>query len=372
MARAMQDIAIVGAGITGTAAAYYLSRAGRNCLLIEADAVASGASGWSAGLITPPIGPRLRGPLGELAQAAFDLHAALPDQLRGNRGGGYDLRRGGTILVAPNEAAAEGMASQLDHPAAAARGARWLNSRQTRELCTWIDQPQAGGVFEPGAANLEPNRITLAFSGAAQDHGARLVFDSINAVEKITDGFRLRGSIADYRAAQVLLAAGPWTGALARQLGLEGAIEPLKGQILRLRLPPPYCPVGFSDPDGNYLAPRPGGQVWIGTTEETVGFDRKPTATARTLLLGNARRYCSRIDSATVVAHTACLRPMSPDGLPVIGALPGAPGAWICSGHGRAGMLLGPLSARELANLMLERETAISLAPFDPGRFGGG
>ena len=369
MSGAIFDIAIVGAGIAGSATAFYLARAGKSCLLIEAEAVAAGASGWSAGLITPPIGARLQEPLASLALAAFELHADLPDQLRRYSAGGYDLRRGGTVLVAPDEAAAQPIKALLDHPQPQRRGALWLDPDRVRELCAWIDQPQVGGVFEPGAANLDPERLTGAFSSAAEDLGTRLVVDRISALQRRPDGFTLQGASGGYRASQVVLAAGPWTGTLARQLGFAGAIEPLKGQILRLRLAPPYSPVGFSDPEGNYLAPRPGGEVWIGTTEESVGFDRNPTAAGRRRILRNARRYCSRLEEAQVIAHTACLRPISPDGLPLIGALPGVAGAWMCSGHGRSGMLMGPISARELANTILERATALSLDPFDPGRF---
>lgn len=370
MAKPTFDFAIVGAGIAGSACAYYLARAGRTCLLIEAEEVASGASGFSAGLITPPIGLRLQPPLRDLMLAAFDLHQQLPEQLRDGSDPGYELRRGGSVLVAPDEAVAAALRSMLDDPVPRGRGARWLEPGQVGEVCPWLDQPQAGGIYEPSAGNLDPDRLTRAICAAAQRAGARLTIDSVVALEPSGLGFRVRGSRGDYRAGQVLLAAGPWTGALAGQLGFEDSVHPLKGQILRLRLPPPHSAVGFSCPDGSYLAPRPDGQVWIGTTEESVGFDRTTTDAARELILARARRLCSRIEGAEVLAQTACLRPLSRDGLPVIGPVPGVRGAWICTGHGRTGMLLGPVSARELVNLILGRDTALSMAPFDPARLG--
>ena len=371
MAGPTYDFAIVGGGIVGSACAYYLARADRSCLLIEADAVASGASGWSAGLITPPIGPRLRPPIRDLMITAFDLHQQLPEQLRDGPAAGYELRRGGNVLIAPDGAAAPALRSLLEDPVPRGRGARWLEPRQVSELCPWIDQPQAGGVYEPSAGNLDPDSLTRAFCAAAQRAGARLTIDSVVALEPSGPGFRVRGSTGDYEAEQVLLAAGPWTGALAGQLGFEDSVRPLKGQILRLRLPPPHSAVGFSCPDGSYLSPRPDGQVWIGTTEESVGFDRATTDAARDQILGRARRLCSRVDAAELISQTACLRPLSRDGLPLIGPVPGVRGAWICTGHGRTGMLLGPVSARELVNLILERDTALAMAPFDPARLGG-
>ncbi|MXW29119.1 MAG: FAD-binding oxidoreductase [Chloroflexi bacterium] len=370
MAKPTYDFAIVGAGIAGSACAYYLARAGRTCLLIEADEVASGASGFSAGLITPPIGLRLQPPMRELMLAAFDLHQELPETLGNGSGSGYELRHGGSVLVATEEAAAPALRSLLDDPVPRRRGARWLDPEQVGEVCPWIDQPQAGGIYEPSAGNLDPDRLTHAFCAAAQRAGARLAIDSVVSLEESGPGFRLRGSRDEYRADQVLLAAGPWTGTLAGQLGFKDSVNPLKGQILRLRLPPPHSAVGFSCPDGSYLAPRPDGQVWIGTTEESVGFDRATTDAARDLILARARRLCARIDQGEVIAQTACLRPVSRDGIPLIGPVPGIRGAWICTGHGRTGMLLGPVSARELVNLILERETALAMAPFDPARLG--
>lgn len=372
MAKPTYDFAIVGGGIAGSACAYYLARAGRTCLLIEADSVASGASGWSAGLITPPIGLRLQQPLRDLMLTAFDLHQELPELLRDDPSAGYELRHGGSVLVAPDDAAAPALRSLLDDPIPRGRGAHWLDPNQVRELCPWIDQPQAGGIYEPSAGNLDPDRLTRAFCTAAQRAGARLTIDSVDSLEPKKPGFRVRGSLGDYHAEQVLLAAGPWTGALAGQLGFEDAVHPLKGQILRLRLPPPHSAVGFTCPDGSYLTPRPNGQVWIGTTEESVGFDRTTTDAARVLILGRARRFCSRIDAAEVITQTACLRPIARDGLPLIGPVPGVRGAWMCSGHGRTGMLLGPVSARELVNLILERDTALAMAPFDPARLAAG
>lgn len=370
MADPAYEFAIVGGGIAGTACAYYLARSGRTCLLVEADEVAAGASGFSAGLITPPIGMRLQPPLRDLMLTAFELHQKLPEQLRDGPDAGYELRRAGSVLVAPDEDAASALRSFLDDPIPRRRGARWLEPDQVGEICPWVDQPQAGGIYEPLVGNLDPDRLTRAVCAAAQRAGARLTFDSVVALEPLGAGFRVRGSLGEYHAEQVLLAAGPWTGALAAQLGFEDAVNPLKGQILRLRLPPPQSPVGFSCPDGSYLSPRPGGQVWIGTTEESVGFDRATTEEARDLILARARRFCSRIDAAEVITQTACLRPISRDGLPLIGPVPGVRGAWICSGHGRTGMLLGPVSARELVNLIVERDTALDMTPFDPARLG--
>ena len=146
-------------------------------------------------------------------------------------------------------------------------------------------------------------------------------------------------------------------------------VTPLKGQILRLRLPPAAAETRFSDTDGNYMARKADGLVYVGTTEESVGFDETPTDAARRQILRQAGRFVSAVSRAEVVKQTACLRPLSPDGLPILGAAPGLSGAYVATGHGRAGLLLAPGSAAALAAQITGESPAIDLTPFDPARF---
>ena len=165
----------------------------------------------------------------------------------------------------------------------------------------------------------------------------------------------------------------PWAPGRARPphgSGRRVPITPLKGQILRLRLPPAAAETRFSDTDGNYMTRKADGLVYVGTTEERVGFDETPTAKARDRILRQAGRFVSAVLQAAVVKQTACLRPLSPDGLPMLGAAPKLPGAFIATGHGRAGLLLGPGSAAALAAQITGESPAIDLTPFNPARFG--
>ena len=117
---------------------------------------------------------------------------------------------------------------------------------------------------------------------------------------------------------------------------------------------------------------RPTGLVYAGTTEEEAGFDEEPTEAARDHILATLARYTSRLGAMRVVNQTACLRPLSGDGLPLIGAAPGRRGAYVATGHGRKGLILSPATGEALAALIAEgRGGEVDLAPFDPARFGG-
>ncbi len=364
------EIVIIGGGIVGAAASYYLARDGVSCLLVEGRRIAAGASGNAAGLLSPPLGERAGPELGPLAQAGFELHTNLPHELFNSAGSEYGHHRSPSLVVAPTPAVAGQLQSLLEQPGSILRGAHWLDPEPAAELCGWIDQPIAGAICQPQAASVDPCALTNAFIKAASRAGARLAFDQVEAIAGGGGRFTVTGSSGKrYIGGQLLLAAGPWSSALGQMLNFRIPVSPLKGQILRLAVPGPFCPVGFSDPHGNYLSPRADGQVWIGTTEETVGFDSSTTIRAREQILGQARSYCSRIDLAEVLVQTACLRPVTPDGLPLIGPVPGLEGVWICGGHGRAGILLGPISSRELCARIQGHSGSLDLAQFTPGRF---
>jgi glycine oxidase len=145
-------------------------------------------------------------------------------------------------------------------------------------------------------------------------------------------------------------------------------VDPLKGQILRLRAPGPPLACALSW-EGNYAATRPDGLIWAGTTEEQAGFDEQPTPAGRDAITRSLLRMAPSLAEAEVVQQTACLRPLSADGLPIIGEAPGWEGVYLATGGGRKGILLSAVMGRIIADLILKGETPLPVAPFAPGRF---
>ena len=117
-------------------------------------------------------------------------------------------------------------------------------------------------------------------------------------------------------------------------------------------------------------SPKRSGLVYLGTTMERVGFDSAPTLEARDRILAIGARFSSVLEAAEVIEQTACLRPLSADDLPIMGAVPGVDGAYVATGHGRKGILLSTASGKAMADLIVEGRTdCIDLTPFDPARF---
>jgi D-amino-acid dehydrogenase len=124
---------------------------------------------------------------------------------------------------------------------------------------------------------------------------------------------------------------------------------------------------GFHD---HYIVTWGGGRVVAGATRETgSGFDPRVTASGVHAVLGEALRVAPGLAGARMLETRVGLRPLSADGLPVLGRVPGVAGAYVATGHGPSGLTLGPYSARVVADLVVGRVPDLDLAPFRPDRF---
>lgn len=356
------DVVICGGGVLGAALAYELAGSGARPLLIESRAIASGASGKAAGLLSPASDARAAGSLGPLWRASLARHHELVPELEADGAPGYGFEESPSLLITADAAEARTLR--------AAAPSQWLEPDEVRARCAWIDGPIEGGLLREASAAIDPPAFTGALIHAAQTRGARIEHGRVTGLSLsggVVAGMQVDGEFV--RTETVVLAMGPWTSEAGAWIGLHVPVTPLKGQILRLRLPPAAAETRFSDTDGNYMARKADGLVYVGTTEEQVGFDETPTVAARLQILRQASRFVSAVSGAEIVEQTACLRPLSPDGLPILGAAPGLSGAYIATGHGRAGLLLAPGSAAALAAHITGESPSIDLTPFDPARF---
>jgi glycine oxidase len=161
----------------------------------------------------------------------------------------------------------------------------------------------------------------------------------------------------------VVLAAGPWTGAFARRLGVPLPVRPVRGQMLALAdfaLPLRHIVWG----EAAYLVPKANGFLFVGATVEDVGFRSSTTVRGQRGLERGARGLVPSLAHSEVASSWAGLRPASPDGLPILGPVLGWEGVSVAGGHYRNGILLAPVTGRLMAQLLTEGKTEVSLAPF--------
>ena len=367
------DVIICGGGAVGAAIAYYLSKLRLNVLIVESHSIARGASGFAAGIISAP-GPFAAGPMGELHSLSFESHRELESSLPEQTGLEYDFEECPMLSVADSVSEARALRSAarfLIDGGGAESSTRWIDSGDVPNVCPWIDLPVSGGLLNSDSALVDPRKFTEALIAAASRLGASTRHARVTGITRSggrVTGVELGGDTVS--AGSVVFAMGPWTAEASEWLGFDIPVYPLKGQILRLRIDGPLHQVGFSNGEGDYLVPKRSGLLYVGTTEENVGFDASPTGEARRSILAFANRYVSNVSKAEVVEQTACLRPMSRDEVPIMGRVPGTEGAYVATGHGRSGILLSTGSGRAMAEVIAGgRSECLDLTPFDPERF---
>ena len=366
------EVAIVGGGAVGCAAAYYLASRGVQATVIEREGVASQASGFSAGGLNPLQGAGISGPLGPLASRSFRMHLGIWGELTSHSGLDFHGRLVGQVSVAFDESTLAALNETHDiFEAAAGFSARWLETGELYAIEPRIAPNAIGALYTHGNAALDSFLYTSALIKGAESLGAS---SHIGAVVGLgTSGGRVTSVLledGEIACGTVVLAMGPWSRDAEEWLGVEIPVEPLKGEILRMELPGPVVPYDFVGAGGS-ITPKPDGLVWCGSTEERRGFDTQPSESARRSILDGAVRLMPAMREARLLRHTACLRPVAPDWLPIIGPLPGWDNVWLATGAAKKGILLSPAMGKAVADLIVDGATDLPVEGFSPLRFAG-
>ncbi|MGH2585318.1 MAG: glycine oxidase ThiO [Dehalococcoidia bacterium] len=362
------DVAIVGGGVIGCACAWALARAGVSVTLYERGRLATEASGASAGILAPLAESDSPGPFAELAIAGLHAFRQEIDAIVDESGIDPEYRACGVIRLAFDEADAAALRHAAAWQTNQALGLRWVDAPQVAEVEQAL-APSHGALISNDEGMVKPPLLVRALAAAAVHRGARL-HEHAEAIGPAVEGDRVTGvrlaSGETEPAGAVLLAGGAWTGQLAGE-AVSVPVRPVKGQYALLSLTPrPLRHVVFAG--HGYLVPRVDGTIYAGATQEEAGYDRRVTAAGLAEVLEMAWSIIPALRDAEVTGTGAGLRPGSADGLPTLGRAPGTENLYIASGHFRNGILLSLISARLMTELILGREPAISLAPFDPAR----
>ena len=364
------DVAIIGGGAAGCAVAYYLAEAGVKSTIIEQEGVGSQASGFAAGGLNPLQGAGIPGPLSTFAWESFRMHHGLVWELQERTGIDYEFRTVSAIHLALEEDELPGLQETVDlFTAAEGFEAAFLDPQDIAGIEPRITPNFIGGVREYGNAALDSLRFTRALAAAAERGGASLRPGTVCGIESEGNA-ALRVSLEDgvIECGRVVLALGPWSRRAEAWLDAYIPVDPLKGEILRLDTAdrPLICDVSGG---GGSIYNKPDGLAWCGTTEEWRGFDREPLASTEQAIRRRIARIVPGLAEARLVKHTACLRPVTPDWLPILGRLPSCDNVCLATGAGKKGILLAPAIGKSISDLITSGETALPIAAFSPERF---
>jgi glycine oxidase len=369
-----RDVIIVGGGIIGCLTAYLLAREGLKVTIIEADSVGSHASGFAFGGLGPLEGAGIPDPLLGFSVWCLERHASLAPELEEASGVDTQFHLRDRLILAFDDSevlrAKEEIASQKD-----VKGfhVEWLDQSDVLKVEPRTNPECLGASYAQGTGAIEAYRYNLAAAQAAEKFGAEFLLRRVTGL--LSRGGRCTGvtlETGQLEAGAVVLAAGPWSQQVSDWCGVKLPVSPLKGQVVRLQLTtdPMRASLNY---DGSYAASKPDGLIWAGTTEEDAGFDENITTQARDKILGDLLKMAPSLADAELVQQTACLRPISADGLPIVGKVPGWENLYVGTGSGRKGILWSTGMCHGLADLMVKGSTDVpGVASLDPARFGGG
>lgn len=362
-------VVICGGGIIGSAIAYYLAVKGVAATVVERAFIACASSGKAGGFLA--LDWQDGGATGPLGRLSFQLHQELADTL--GKDIGYRRVQTLSAAAAPAKKGAHHSNTRGSQPGRRAGAPAWLDGSVSRI------KPMGD---EESTAQVHPQKLSQALMEAAQQKGAQL---RIGEVQNITtSGNKVTGVVVDgeeVEADAVVIAMGPWSGQAAKWLPVPN-ITGQKYASIVLRpdedISNHMLFLSYKTNSGQSIEPevypRPDGSVYICGSPEYIALPNDPKtiqADPQSIedLKEVARSVSSKLAEAPMEVGQSCFLPLSPDGLPVMGKVPGVQGAYIASGHSCWGILNGPATGLVMAELIAEgKVSSVDIRKLDPKR----
>jgi glycine oxidase len=364
------DAIVVGAGIIGLSLAIELNKQGLRVLVVEKGEPGREAS-WAAGGMLVDFPAETLPGLRELATASAQMYPEFVHELEDESGLKIDLRSVGTLVLSRVETGLRPVLAErspattqpyaLPQPLPKLEPAlQILNNPEPRFTALYIKE-----------RCVDPRHVTAAAIAAARHRGIDFSSgDHVLAMEMANGkASGIRTNKTRFAAGTVVNCAGAWAG----QIGPHPfPTRPVKGQMLYVAMPRKELvrhvvrTVGLT-PDV-YLIPRSDGRMLIGATVEEAGFDKQTVPETILKLRQAALDLVPKLADARILEAWAGLRPGTPDGLPILGATP-TPGYFVATGHFRDGILLAPVTARVMSQLITGQAPDFDLSAFSPQRF---
>ncbi len=360
---------MIGGGLVGTSLAYELASMGVDTVLIDRHDPGR-ATDAGAGILSPETSLEPDDDLFAWATAGAAHYPGLLDRLSEDAPGPSGFAVTGSLLVAERP----GDDAVMDDAVTRIR-------RRSPDLVEEVTPHEAyrhfpplgpvrRALWNPGGRRVDGRVLNAALRQGAVGRGVQLVDAGVNGLESNRKRDSVTGvatTVGTVHAGVVVICGGAWSAPLGESLGVDLPVGPLKGQIVHLSL------AGTDSQNwsivqpilGFYLVPWPDARVACGgTMEADAGFDHRPTAGGTHQLLRECLRTAPGLAQATLVEVRVGSRPSTPDGRPIIGQVPGWSNAWVVTGHGTEGLLLGPLSAWMVVRQLFGLE--IDPAPLAP------
>lgn len=355
--RNMSDILIVGGGIIGMLTARELSLAGMKVTIAE-QANAGHESSWAGGGIISPLYPwRYPDPVSELAKWGQEFYPELIDEINSETGLDAELIQNGLLIFDDEQELILEWAKKWQSPL------QLIDNKEVYslepELSPNIVKEQKA-IWMPDVRQVRNPRLVKATKKYLLKHGVKFL-EKTEVTGFITKANKVAGvtsSSGDIEADRVLVSGGAWSANLLKNININIAVKPVKGQMILYKTESSKIKRIILSQD-RYIIPRRDGRVLVGSTLEHTGFEKNLTTGAREELMDEAARIIPFLKEVEVEHHWAGLRPGSTNGIPYICQVQSVESLYINTGHYRNGVVLGPASARLMADIILQRTPLI-------------
>jgi glycine/D-amino acid oxidase-like deaminating enzyme len=350
-------VVIVGAGLIGLAAAYYLTEAGVDdiCVIDRGPALGESSGANAGGLWFAQQSPEL-GSVSSLAKTSSRLYDELGSRFS------FDQERCGLLDLAFEESA------EADSPLSAVRDAGFrvekLSGKETRSLEPGLGITPAGAFYYPDEGHVHPAKLGAAWVRHLRAAGVRICLNC--EVSRLQP--KVETNQGTIEAETLVIASGAWTPLVTSALDWQPPIKPLRGTLLALESMPKTLHHTLNG-QTYYFSQLPSGPLIGGGSVDDVGFEQGVEATT----VDSIRQEMNRLVPAAATRPTAYawsgFRPYIEDLKPVIGRVPGQKEVFVAAGHFKKGVMMAPVTGKIIADLITEGKTELNIAALDPGRF---
>jgi glycine oxidase len=356
---------VIGGGIIGSSIAYELAKSGMKVTLLDKGAVGQEASTAAAGMLGAQVETHHPGAFYELCTKSQELYRPWSEELFAYTGISPQYIDEGILRVAlteEDEAELRGRLPWIRH-------AQWVSPEEIRRREPQLTEAVRGGLWFDRDHQVHPIHLMLALRASLVKRGVTIrewtpVFRLLQSQGRITG---VQTSEGPLYADHVVLAAGAWSPALTEAFGMQLPMFPVQGQCLSIRTEAPLL-TSTAFTKGCYIVPKQDGSCIVGATQVEAGFDKRSTAEAVARLQDKAVQLVPKLKEAEFLRTWTGLRPGSRDGLPFLGTWDQLPGLVFATGHYRNGILLAPVTAVLIRELLTGGSTSLNLAPFSPER----
>ncbi len=365
------DVVIIGAGIIGSSIAYRLASKGQNVAVIDKGHPGREATWAAAGMLAPhtEIAHSVPDVLLNLFEKSYDLFPEFIEEIRDASGLKIGYQTKGSILTASDFQEAKLLSGLFEKLATRGVKVEELGTHELQKTEPELAHSVETALFLPEEHYVNNRELLRAVVKAGQNKGVTFINDTpvtgFDFDRKHVQAIHLPDR--DLFAETYINCAGSWAGLIDATNAIKIPVRPIRGQIIQLQLNPQKLN-HLIHSSSVYLVPWPDGRTLVGATMENVGFDKTNTAGGFRHLIDAALNLIPSLQQAQVKDFWAGLRPDTPDNLPLLGKT-SFDNYFIAAGHFRNGILLTPITAKLMSELIFTGKPSICLDPFDPLRF---